>query len=134
MSCIPRVELIYLVYHCCIPPITRIKPKLDAKYHLIHSIALSDDYVLDAADAAGLDIPCSCRGGVCGTCVSKLLSGNIDDSWLTELDDGNVLTAEQMKAGYILPCSAMPRSDLRIEYSYDWGVSILDQWAHTSRA
>jgi ferredoxin len=75
-----------------------------------------------------------CAGGVCGSCVSKLVSGDVDQSWLCELDDGNVLTREQMAAGFILPCSAMPKSDLKIEYSNDWGVSILEEWKHTARA
>ena len=81
-----------------------------------------------------MDIPCSCRGGVCGTCVSKLLTGTIDDSWLTELDAGSVLTEAQAAAGFILPCSAMPRSDLRIEYSTGRGVAALEQWAQTAAA
>jgi ferredoxin len=86
-------------------------------------------------------IPCSLpvslsnfTGGVCGSCVSKLVSGDVDQSWLCELDDGNVLTSEQMAAGFILPCSAMPKSDLKIQYSNDWGVSVLEQWKHTARA
>ena len=33
---------------------------------------------------------------MCGSCVSKLVSGQIDNSWQCELDDGNVLSAEQM--------------------------------------
>ena len=41
----------------------------------------------------------SCRGGVCGTCVSKLVSGTVDNEWLDVLDDGNVLSAEQIKVG-----------------------------------
>lgn len=53
--------------------------------------------MLDAADSSRIDLPASCRGGVCGSCVSKLVSGEIDNSWQCELDDGNVLSAEQMK-------------------------------------
>lgn len=54
-------------------------------------------------------------GGVCGTCVSKLVSGQVDLDWLTVLDDGNVLSKEQIEAGYILPCSAKPLSDCVVE-------------------
>lgn len=71
---------------------------------------------------------------MCGTCVSKLVDGHVDQSWLCELDDGNVLTKEQMDAGYILCCSAKPKTDITVEYSYDWGVSILEGWKSTSRA
>ena len=65
--------------------------------------------------------------------MSKLLEGTVDQGWLTELDDGSVLTKEQMEAGYILACSAKPKSDLKVEYSYDWGVSILEDWKATCR-
>ena len=41
----------------------------------------------------------SCRGGVCGTCVSKLVSGTVDNEWLEVLDDGNVLSKEQIAVG-----------------------------------
>lgn len=47
--------------------------------------------------------------------MSKLRSGRVDQDWLTVLDDGNVLSAEQIAAGYILPCSAKPLSDCVVE-------------------
>lgn len=40
--------------------------------------------------------PRSRAGGVCGTCVSKLVSGQVDNEWLDVLDDGNVLSKEQV--------------------------------------
>ncbi|PSC69244.1 ferredoxin [Micractinium conductrix] len=81
----------------------------------------ADDYLLDGADASRIDLNASCRGGVCGTCVSKLRSGQVDMEWLSVLDDGNVLSQEQVAAGYILPCSAKPLSDCVVETSKDWG-------------
>lgn len=60
-------------------------------------------------------MPSPHAGGVCGTCVSKLKSGEVDQDWLTVLDDGNVLSREQIEAGYILPCSAKPLSDCVVE-------------------
>jgi hypothetical protein len=36
---------------------------------------------------------------VCGTCVSKLRSGRVDMEWLAVLDDGNVLSQEQIQVG-----------------------------------
>lgn len=59
------------------------------------------EYLLDVADANRIDIPASCRGGVCGSCVAKLVSGKVDMGWACELDDGNVLTEDQMAAGYM---------------------------------
>lgn len=94
----------------------------------------ADEYMLDGADAARIEINASCRGGVCGTCVSKLRSGEVDMEWLAVLDDGNVLSKEQIAAGYILPCSAKPLSDCVVETSNDWGVHVIEGWKHTARA
>lgn len=88
----------------------------------------ADEYLLDVADANRIDMPASCRGGVCGSCVGKLVSGEIDNSWQCELDDGNVLSADQMAAGWILPCSSKPKSDLVVEYSYGWGIQVIEGW------
>jgi ferredoxin len=58
-----------------------------------------DDYLLDGADEHRIELNASCRGGVCGTCVSKLRSGRVDMEWLAVLDDGNVLSQEQIQVG-----------------------------------
>lgn len=93
----------------------------------------SDDVLLDVADHHGIAVPSSCRGGVCGSCVSKLVRGTVDQGWLCDLDDGSALTPEQIAAGFILLCSAKPSSDVTVEYSQEWGLSTLEEWnaAHT---
>lgn len=94
----------------------------------------SDDVLLDVADHHGIAVPSSCRGGVCGSCVSKLVQGTVDQGWLCDLDDGSALTPEQIAAGFILLCSAKPSSDVTVEYSQEWGLSTLEEWnaAHSS--
>lgn len=64
--------------------------------------------LLDAADAHGLEIPSLCRAGVCGTCRTKVLEGDVRC-------DGGVLDDADRASGYVLACVASPRSHCVIE-------------------
>jgi ferredoxin len=65
--------------------------------------------LLDFAEAKGIQIESGCRMGVCGSCRVKLLSG----SAAMETEDG--LEDEDLANGMILPCVAVPESDLVID-------------------
>jgi CDP-4-dehydro-6-deoxyglucose reductase len=67
--------------------------------------------VLDAALQAGLNVPHGCRGGNCGACRARLLSGNV--TYPNGLPLG--LSAAEIDAGLILLCQARALGDLSIE-------------------
>ncbi|GGL19476.1 2Fe-2S iron-sulfur cluster-binding protein [Nocardia jinanensis] len=60
--------------------------------------------ILDAALTRREDLPYSCLGGSCGTCVATLEDGRV------EMDDDPLLaiTARDRESGRVLPCRARP--------------------------
>jgi ferredoxin len=68
-----------------------------------------DEFIWQAAGRAGIDLPSRCRIGWCLTCAARLLEpGEVDQSAARRY------FAADRAAGYILPCTARPRSDLVI--------------------
>jgi len=61
--------------------------------------------ILEAAESEGMDLPYSCRGGVCSSCKAKVIKG------LTSMDNNFTLTDKEIEDGYILTCQAHPASE-----------------------
>lgn len=68
-------------------------------------LAADGENMLDAGINNGMDLPYSCKRGACSTCKAKLAEGKV------EMDITHGLTAEEIKAGFILTCQSHPISD-----------------------
>ena len=67
--------------------------------------------VLEALDNVGMDVPYSCKGGVCCTCKAKIIEGSVN------MRINYALTDEEVKQGYILACQSHPTSQvLKIDF------------------
>jgi ring-1,2-phenylacetyl-CoA epoxidase subunit PaaE len=65
----------------------------------------TDESILAAASRAGMDVPFSCKSGVCATCRAKLLEGQV------RMDRNFALEKEDLEAGFILTCQSHPLTD-----------------------
>ena len=65
----------------------------------------SDDNILDEGLSNGYDMPHSCQGGICLTCLGKVTEGK------AIMDDPGMLSDEELDEGFILTCIARPESD-----------------------
>ncbi len=68
--------------------------------------------ILDAASAAGLEVPFSCTSGVCGTCRAKLIEGEV------RMERNFALDKNDLANGFVLTCQAHPLTP-RVVLSFD---------------
>lgn len=67
-----------------------------------------DQYLLDVAVAAGLEMPYMCLQGWCTTCAGLILEGSVDQS------EARRFYPQDAAAGFVLLCSSYARAPLRI--------------------
>ena len=60
--------------------------------------------ILDAALQKNIDVPYSCQGGVCSSCIAKVSSGS------ASMLQNNILTDSEIKEGLVLTCQAVPKT------------------------
>lgn len=68
--------------------------------------------IIDAGMRAGLDLPYSCKGGMCCTCRARLIEGQV------EMATNYSLEPWEIDAGYVLTCQSRPLSP-RVVIDYD---------------
>jgi ring-1,2-phenylacetyl-CoA epoxidase subunit PaaE len=71
-----------------------------------------NEKILDIAVSLGMDLPYSCKAGVCCTCRCKVMEGT------TEMEKNFTLEKPEVEQGFILSCQARPTSD-RVVVSFD---------------
>ncbi len=76
------------------------------------TMRIDDETVLDAAARAGIELPFSCRAGVCSTCRTKVISGTVQMAQNYALEDW------ELEQGYVLACQSRCTS-AALELDYD---------------
>lgn len=69
----------------------------------------ADGFVLAAAKAAGMRLPSSCTKGLCGTCKSRLLSGEV------QMKHQGGIRQREIDQGMVLICCSKPLTDLVVD-------------------
>lgn len=83
--------------------------------------------VLESALKVGVAYPHDCTVGTCGACRTKLVSGKVEA--ITPF--GYTLSREELEAGFILACQALPKTDLELEV--DLSASLMEQVTTAAR-
>lgn len=67
--------------------------------------------LLDAALDVDLMFPHNCCAGDCGTCLCRVVSGEVEEM----IDTGHLIDEDEQADGWVLGCQTLPRSDVEID-------------------
>jgi cytochrome P450/ferredoxin-NADP reductase len=86
-------------------PINARKFKVDLSDSQLTVEVLPEQTLLDALEAVGIDVPCDCREGLCGTCEVQVLEGDVDHR------DKVLSTRERSNNSRMMVCCSRARGD-----------------------
>lgn len=79
--------------------------------------------LVEAANAAGLNLLTDCSNGQCGTCTAQLLSGTVDmDEY-----DRSVLPDDDRDSGTVLPCVCRINAPCAVEFPYESAEALAEE-------
>jgi len=82
-----------------------------------HAIDCAEnEFVWDAAARANIELPSICHQGRCLTCAARLIRGDVDQTAASRY------YAADRDSGFVLLCTARPRSDLIVETHQQWAM------------
>ncbi len=89
--------------------ITKVTVFVDDETH--HIQMKSDELVLDAILKADIDVPYSCQGGICSSCIAKVKKGK------AVMQKNQILTESEVEEGLVLTCQSIPQTaELEVDY------------------
>ncbi len=91
--------------------VTQVAVIMDGR-RTVFAMRTGEERILDAAARAGVDLPFSCKAGVCSTCRTKLVRGKV------VLAENYALEDWELERGFILACQAHAQTP-DIELNYD---------------
>ena len=86
---------------------------LDGRKVLTFCVDADGERILDAALRVRSDAPYACKGGVCGTCRARLVSGSV------EMDQHFALEQREIDDGFVLACQSHPTSAMNFVLDFD---------------
>jgi ring-1,2-phenylacetyl-CoA epoxidase subunit PaaE len=110
----PQAQAVGAVIHEAKPGDAELARVTIVRDGLSREIVFTKDQpsILDAASAAGLEVPFSCTSGVCGTCRAKCIAGEV------RMERNFALDKNEVASGFVLTCQAHPITD-RVTLSFD---------------